>query len=274
MRTSTPISTTDEWTASACLAALESGLQMVETSASQLPELLPTSGHNPVGAPGLAIQTDDDKDSSMYEVPALPSIDPKVRFLTDLSESEKSPEETSTVGQIQLYGNIPNTSQSGTEAWEESTTQVSEPSHQGLTATTSRGVENNLPELSGRARAILRTYFDEARVFKLPPGHSTVAFTEPQVYHLLRVLTDKTLRTSYDTMERMVLDAVRGESATAPSRTAHFYKRTRAATPFRELPSDSSDVEGGGGSNTDTHGPDSTDLGEVGDSSSFGEKWL
>ena len=76
---------------------------------------------------------------------------------------------------------------------------------------------------------------------------------------------------SYDTMERMVLDAVRGKPATAPSRTAHFYKRGRAATPFRELSSDSSDMEEGGVSNTDSHGQDSTDLGEVVDSSSFGE---
>ena len=149
----------------------------------------------------------------------MPSSNPKVRFLTDLSENEKTVEETSSAGQFQLYGNIPNTSESGTETGEESTTPVVEPSRQGPSATTSRGVEDTLPELSGRARAILRTYFDEARVFKLPPGHSTVAFTEPQVYHLLRVLTDETLRMSYDTMERMVLDAVRGKPATAPSRT-------------------------------------------------------
>ena len=69
----------------------------------------------------------------------------------------------------------------------------------------------------------------------------------------------------------MILDAVRGKAATAPSWTAHFYKRARASTPFRELSSDSSDVEGGGDSNVDTHGADSTDLGEVGVSSSFGE---
>ena len=85
----------------------------------------------------------------MYEVPALPSNNPKVRFLTDSSESEKTVEETSSVGQFQLYGNIPNTSESGTEAGEESTTQVAELSHQGPSATTSRGVEDTLPELSG-----------------------------------------------------------------------------------------------------------------------------
>ena len=66
----------------------------------------------------------------------------------------------------------------------------------------------------------------------------------------------KRSETLYDTMERMILDAVRGKAATAPSRTAHFYKRARASTPFRELFSGSSDAEGGGDSNVDTHGPD------------------
>ena len=188
--------------ASTSLAALESGLQSVDTSALQLPELLPASSHNPVGTPALAAQTDDDNGSSKYEVPALPSNDPKVRFLTDLSESEKTVEEASNTGYLQLYGNIPNTSESGTEAGDESTAQVASPSHQCYFATTSRGMKDNLPELSERAREIPETHFDEARAIKLPPGHSTVAFTEPQVYHLLRVLTDETLRMSYVTMER------------------------------------------------------------------------
>ena len=72
-------------------------------------------------------------------------------------------------------------------------------------------------------------------------------------------------------MEKMVLDAVRVKPAKVPSRTAHFYKRSRAATPFRELSSDSSDMEEGGVSNTDSHIHDSTELGEAGGSSSFGE---
>ena len=55
LRTSTPVPATDEWTASASLAALESGLQIAETSASQLPELLPTTNQRPAEAPGLAI---------------------------------------------------------------------------------------------------------------------------------------------------------------------------------------------------------------------------
>ena len=49
---------------------------------------------------------------TMYEVPALPSADPKVRFLIDLSESEKTAEEASNTGHLQLYGNILNMSES------------------------------------------------------------------------------------------------------------------------------------------------------------------
>ena len=236
LRLSTPIPATDEWTASTSLAALESGLQIVDTSASQLPELLPAPSRDPAGTTAPAVQTDDDNDSSVYEVPALPSNDPKVRFLTDLSESEKTVEEASNTGHPQLHGNLPNTSESGTEAGDESTVQDAGLSHRGYSATTSRGMGDNLPELSGRARAILKTYFDEARAFKLPQGHSTGAFTEPQVYHSLRVLTDETLRMSYVTMERVILDAVRGKAATAPSRTAHFYKRARALRPLESYP--------------------------------------
>ena len=135
LRTSTPVPATDEWTASASLAALESGLQIAETSASQLPKLLPASNQRPMETPGLAIQTDDDNDSSLYEVPALPSSNPKVRFLTDLSESEKTVEEASSTGQFQLYGNIPHTSESGTETGEESATQIFESSRQGPSVT-------------------------------------------------------------------------------------------------------------------------------------------
>ena len=61
-------------------------------------------------------------------------------------------------------------------------------------------------ELSGRSRAILKQYFDEeAATVSLPLGHRTVAFTEPQLYRLLRVLTDETLQMSYTTLEKMVL---------------------------------------------------------------------
>ena len=137
-------------------------------------------------------------------------------------------------------------------------------------ASTSRSLDVQLPELSGRARAILKTYFEETRAFRIPPGQTAVVFTESQVYHLLRVLTDETLRMSHTTMERMILDAVRGSPTTAPSRTGHFKSGTRAQTPFRCVDSDSSDAETGGLPTVDSE-PDTTDYGELGDSSSVGE---
>ena len=99
--------------------------------------------------------------------------------------------------------------------------------------------QDRLPDLSGRSRAILKEYFEEASPIRLPVGHPTVAFTEPQVYHLLRTLTDETLRRSFSTMERMILDAVRGTPTALPSRTSHFQLRWRAQTPGPRSQSDS-----------------------------------
>ena len=129
---------------------------------------------------------------------------------------------------------------------------------------TSRGLDALLPKLSGRARAILKTYFEETNAFRFLPGQTAVVFTESQVYHLLRVLTDETLRMSHTTMERMILDAVRGSPTTAPSRTCHFKSGTRAQTPFRYVESDSSDAETGDLPTVDSE-QNTTDQGELGD---------
>ena len=94
---------------------------------------------------------------------------------------------------------------------------------------------------------------------------------QSQVYHLLRVLTDETLRMSHTTMERMILDAVRGSPTTAPSRTGHFKSGARRQTPFRYADSDSSDNETSDLPSVDSEDQNTTDHGELGDSSSFGE---
>ena len=106
-----------------------------------------------------------------------------------------------------------------------------------------RRLDDGLPELSGRSRALIKTYFDEAKFFNLPQGHPTVIFCESQMYHLLRILADETLSMSYTTMERMVLDAVKGTPTAVPSRTDQLRLRARAATTLRVPDSDSSDVE-------------------------------
>ena len=117
---------------------------------------------------------------------------------------------------------------------------------------------------------MLKQYFEENKAFGLPVGHPTVAFTETQVYNFLRVLTDETLRMSYSTMDRMVLDAVRGTPAVAPSKTAqdNFQSRGRAQTPARGYGDDSSMSETDSDPKTQT-GVDSS--GGTGESSFLGE---
>ena len=127
---------------------------------------------------------------------------------------------------------------------------------------------DGLPQLSGRSRALLKRYFDEAEAFRLPIGHPTAAFTESQVYNLLRVLTDETLRMSYSTTKRMVLDAVRGTPIVALSKTDRFWSRVRAQTPARGHEEDSSMSEMDSDPNVRT-GCESSD--GMGESSFFGE---
>ena len=130
-----------------------------------------------------------------------------------------------------------------TEASDESdlharTTEVDKPSTSAI-----KKPADDLPELSRRSRAILMTYFGEAKAFNLPQEHPTVAFTEPQMYQLLKVMSDETLRMSYRTMEQMVLGAVKGKFAAAASRTDQFRSTARASTPFRAPDTDSSDAD-------------------------------
>ena len=135
----------------------------------------------------------------------------------------------------------------------------------------SRGPDGHLPELSGRSRAILKTFFADAKPFTLPLGHPTVAFSEAQVYHLLRVLSDETLRLSYSTMEKMVVDAVKGKPTVAPSKTSHFLIKNRAQAPGRWDQTDQSSSEAEYDSNTDSRAITPTSAGHTGDSSFEGE---
>ena len=223
------------------LTALESALVIATSSSSQYPELLTATMDDRGDLSRTAPNSEDDYTSSVYEVPALPSNEPKVRFLADLSEGEKTSEETCSLVRPSLYGHIPGLSETEANAGDES--GLSTPPPQDLIASTSRGLDDQLPELSGRSRANLKTYFLEEKAFNLPRGHPTVAFTEPQIYHLLRVLTDETLRMSHSNMEQMILDAVRGKPTAIPSRTDNFRSRARASTPFRQAESDSSGAE-------------------------------
>ena len=271
IRASTPIPLETAGTSQASLTALESGLRVADPIGSQLPELLITTPTKAIVPISAASTTDDGCESSVYKVPALPTQEHKVRFLTDLSEAEKTAEESSNATCPSLYGGIPNISESGAETIDPPDLTITAQEQLEPEPSTSRGTGYQLSELSGRARAILKTYFDETNAFRLPPGQTTMTFSEPQVYHLLRVLSDETLRMSYTTIERMILDAVRGSPTIAPSRTGHFQLGARAQTPYRYASSDSSDAESGQLPIVDSEDQSATDFGGLGDSSTFGE---
>ena len=271
IRASTPIPLETAGTSQASLTALESGLRVADPIGSQLPELFTTTPTKAIVPIPATSTTDDDCESSVYEVPALPTQEHKVRFLTDLSEAEKTAEESSNATCPSLYGGIPNVFESGAETIDPLDLTITAQEQLEPEPSTSRGAGDQLPELSGRARAILKTYFDETNAFRLPPGQTTATFSKPQVYHLLRVLSDETLRMSYTTIERMILDAVRGSPTIAPSRTKHFQLGARAQIPYRYASSDSSDAESGQLPVVDSEDQSATDLGGLGDSSTFGE---
>ena len=187
----------------------------------------------------------------------------------DPTESEKASDDTRHKDGPALYSSVPFGSESGTEAGDESG-----PGHDNVEPgkpSSSRGPDDNLPELTGRSRAILKTYFADAKPFTLPLGHPTVAFLEAQMYHLLRVLSVETLRLSYSTMEKMVIDAVKGKPTVAPSKTSHFFIKIRAQTPGRWHQSDQSSSEAEYHSNADSRALTPTSAGDTGGSSFEGE---
>ena len=257
---STPIQSEEEGKQGANLSALESALEVVMTSGTQLPELRDREDPNQSEASGVQSKTDEDNASTVCDVPALPGGDPKVRFAVSRSEEEESTEEASRLVPVELYGYPPFAPETETEC-EGDTSSEKQPLRPGDTCGTSGCLnQDRLPDLSGRSRAILKEYFEEASPIRLPVGHTTVAFTEPQVYHL-RTLTDETLRRSFSTMERMVLDAVRGSPTALPSRTSHFQLRGRAQTPGPRPQSDSETDSEPPGSASDRPGSSAEDTG-------------
>ena len=95
---------------------------------------------------------------------------------------------------------------------------------------------------------------------------------------MLQILTDETVSHSYTTMERKVLEAVKGKPATALSRTAHFKSKTRAQTTKRISESDSGSEGTGAKSNVESEAVDKTgiedmdeDLSASSESDSVGE---
>ena len=229
-RASTPLSVNEGETPNADLSALESALRVVETSDSRLAELVNVDlpGNN-TGSNSPA-QQDTEVASSVGDVPPLPGGEFKVRYLTDPSGDEGPTDQSSIFVPVALYGRHSFSHASEIEEGDDIGSELLVTGTSGQTS--GQGTTQKAPpHLSGKSRAILKEYFDESPSTRFPVRQTTVTFTEPQVYHLLRVLTDETLGKSFSAMERMVIDAVRGKPTVTPSRTAHFYSGRRAQTP-------------------------------------------
>ena len=254
-RTSTPTSGVAGETDELDLTQLETGLTIAPSSRTILPELLPTNVTPAEMSAASFLQIETDESSSLCDVPKLPTGTPKVRWLGDETGTEEAGDTSSQASAPQLYAYLPIGNVADT-AGEGSSTDTFAAMPDPMRPSTSAAQDPKIRELSGRSRAILKQYFDDdASTITFPLGHRTVAFTEPQIYHLLRVLTDETLKMSYSTMEQMVIGAVRGAPVTSSARTDHFKIRPRAQTPGPGLQSDSEDssrAEYCSGSGTDT----------------------
>ena len=269
-RASTPLSDNVGETPSADLSALESAFRVAGTPGSQLVELVDidlsanTTGDSPT------LQQDTEAASSVGDAPPLPGGEVRVRYLTEPSGDEGATDQSSVIAPVALYGSHPFSHASGTDGGDETGPDPHVPGTSGPSSGQG-ATQKEPPHLSGRSRAILKEYFDESPSSRFPVGQSTVTFTEPQVYHLLRVLTDETLGRSFSTMEKMVIDAVRGRPAIAPSRTAHFYSGRRAQTPGPAAMGDSSGSDTEREATLGDRDVGSTETEMTGESSYYGE---
>ena len=77
--------------------------------------------------------------------------------------------------------------------------------------TTTGHKEPTLPtELSANGRLMLRKYFTQNTPIELPRGHTTVAFSEPQIHAVLKTISDETVKSSLHSMRSLVLQAIHG----------------------------------------------------------------
>ena len=240
------------------LVGLEAVLDVATSSNSLLPELRLAS-HVAPQAQGQALDpAAEETTSSIQDALDLPSGQPNVRFQPSQSGVDSSAEDTSQFDVFELYGRNPYDMESETDGGDESSFSIRPQEPEGARIPGIPIEADELPQLSGRSRALPKRYFEGAEAFRLPVGHPTIVFTESQVYNLLWVLTDETLSISYSTMERMVLDAVKGTPTVALPKTSHFQIIGRAQTPARGYEVDSSMSESGSDSNAQT-GAESSD---------------
>ena len=102
-------------------------------------------------------------------------------------------------------------------------------------------------EMCASARIQVKKNFADNDKFNLPIGHPAVVFSESQMYHMLRAISDESVLSSFGLTRNLVLEATGLRSAT-PSRheqrTASF-RRSKSPYP-RLLPDQDSDTDGRG----------------------------
>ena len=174
-----------------------------------MPELVPVTAPLIREHSGTRLSAGEDTASSIYEVPALPGLSTQKIPPIELSDAEKTEDEISRLGYHHTRNAVFGDTESGTEGGDESG-PATEVAFQAEPGASGRATNVPIQQLSGRSRAILEQFFDETPPFSLPVGHPTMAFSEPQLYHLLKTLTNETLSQSFTTMEKMVFGGCKG----------------------------------------------------------------
>ena len=228
VRTSTPTPSEQPGTEVTSISQLESSLSVAPQSQSGFPELQLAQNRSHDTSAVSFLQSDDEASSSVHEPPPLPGGTGHFTAPGDHSDTTQAVDTTSQSEIPLLYASIPFGTGSTSETQEDSGSEIHDPGPPGTSRFDPQPQEEVLRDLSGRSRATLKQYFEAEDPYTFPVGQRVVAFTEPQVYHLLRVLTDEAISMTCTTMERMVIGAVKGTPVTAPSRTEKFRTRTRA----------------------------------------------
>ena len=150
-RSSTPLAFDGEETVNADISALETALQVVMSSGSQLPQLVTSSQVQETAANDSPPQTDNDNLSSVCDAPSLPGKECKARYLAGQSEDDGGAEQSSLGIPDALYGRHPFSHLSETEGRDDTGSDVQVPGTSG-NPTTSATARGEPPNLSGRRR--------------------------------------------------------------------------------------------------------------------------
>ena len=112
--------------------------------------------------------------------------------------------------------------------------------------------EPRLPEqFSANGRAEWRKHFTTASPIVLPKGHTTVSFSEPKIYAVLKTISDETVKLLIHATRCLVMHAVYGGGNQTPSQ---FRKGIiRGATPARRVSTSSEGEPESGGYSTDEY---------------------